>query len=622
MAGPPAEPPLPRPIVRVLQRCLARSPFERFPDARALADALDAALRVAPVPGTRKDIGAQVKETLDRLAALNEGEMSGVVALNVGTGPIRRDSSRATTRCRTTEFVRPDGPSPGRRRSSVARELDSPAARRCRICRAPLTTMPGLAPPPIPVPQGLSSPPTPSPPPIPAAQHAARACRRRRRRSRRSARPQLGADVRPITEPLPPRATRDRRRRRADARRADPERSAAHRRTRSPTIGGIATMGDRWPRHARRSRSRCRSGPPPRHPIDEPATARHVASPDGRSAADRASRRSAIERRPAIAARSRRAAHGDATPTPADPRSNGRRRRRRARPRRRSVPIARRAGTRGRGAPTSRRDRCSTDRSAAADAEPDRDADRSGSALAGERDPPPDAADPPAGASHDDPADRRRAADGSLASVRIGAPTAAVRRCVRRPRLRAASRSIEPSRDADPAIATPPIAGETRRRRRDGRRTQARLDAVGCGSRSACSASPVAAASSRGQCSTSSARRWPRSSRSRSRRTPRDRRRRRDAATSVASAPMPAATPPPMRSKPRPTPTLRPRWPRRADRRGGSPPMRPRSRCADAGDAGAGRRRPAIRRLRAWATLAIASTPAGAHVFLDGADTA
>jgi len=90
MAGPPAEPPLPRPIVRVLQRCLARSPFERFPDARALADALDAALRVAPVPGTRKDIGAQVKETCDRLAALNDGQMSGVVALHLGTGPIRR----------------------------------------------------------------------------------------------------------------------------------------------------------------------------------------------------------------------------------------------------------------------------------------------------------------------------------------------------------------------------------------------------------------------------------------------------------------------------------------------------------------------------------------------------
>src|SRR4029077_4991104 len=87
MAGPPAEPPLPRPIVRVLQRCLARSPFERFPDARALADALDAALRVAPVPGTRKDIGAQIKATLERYATLNEGNLSGMVALNLQSGP-------------------------------------------------------------------------------------------------------------------------------------------------------------------------------------------------------------------------------------------------------------------------------------------------------------------------------------------------------------------------------------------------------------------------------------------------------------------------------------------------------------------------------------------------------
>jgi serine/threonine-protein kinase len=87
LAGPPAEPPLPRPIVRVLQRCLARSPFERFPDARALADALDAALRVAPVPGTRKDVGAQVKTTLDRYAQLNEGNVSGMVALNLQGAP-------------------------------------------------------------------------------------------------------------------------------------------------------------------------------------------------------------------------------------------------------------------------------------------------------------------------------------------------------------------------------------------------------------------------------------------------------------------------------------------------------------------------------------------------------
>ncbi len=161
MAGPPSEPALPRPIVRVLHRCLARSPFERFPDARALADALDAALRVAPVPGTRKDIGAQVKTTMDRLLALHEGEMSGMVAMNLGNhAPIvrqpapdvptlGRDSQPAIDPA-TSEFVRPDvhvpGPSP----------LVGPAMTMPDLPR-PMTTMTGLAPPPIPVPPGIVS---------------------------------------------------------------------------------------------------------------------------------------------------------------------------------------------------------------------------------------------------------------------------------------------------------------------------------------------------------------------------------------------------------------------------------------------------------------------------------
>jgi serine/threonine protein kinase len=155
MSGPPPEPPLPRPIVRVLHRCLARSPFERFPDARALADALDAALRVAPVPGTRKDIGAQVKQTMDRLADLNANEMSGMVALHVGTGPIPRSApSEIATLGRTdddpvptTDFVRPDVPVPGPTPlSSAATMPEMPK---------PMTTMAGVAPPPIPVPQGI-----------------------------------------------------------------------------------------------------------------------------------------------------------------------------------------------------------------------------------------------------------------------------------------------------------------------------------------------------------------------------------------------------------------------------------------------------------------------------------
>ena len=158
MAGPPAEPPLPRPIVRVLQRCLARSPFERFPDARALADALDAALRVAPVPGTRKDIGAQVKDTLDRLAALNEGQMSGMVALHLGTGPIRRvdlgaDDAPGDPASLPYELGQPDQSLPSFGAAATLSDLP----------RMP-TTVPGLPPPPIPAPPGLGPPSIPPPP--------------------------------------------------------------------------------------------------------------------------------------------------------------------------------------------------------------------------------------------------------------------------------------------------------------------------------------------------------------------------------------------------------------------------------------------------------------------------
>ncbi|HUS28150.1 MAG TPA: serine/threonine-protein kinase [Kofleriaceae bacterium] len=145
LAGPPAEPPLPRPIVRVLQRCLARSPFERFPDARALADALDAALRVAPVPGTRKDIGAQIKTTLERYATLNEGNLSGMVALNLGA-----------------QQPEPSARPEARTEPSAIRVVSPPSspASTMRDMPKPTSTMPGLAPPPIPVPPGVTPPPT------------------------------------------------------------------------------------------------------------------------------------------------------------------------------------------------------------------------------------------------------------------------------------------------------------------------------------------------------------------------------------------------------------------------------------------------------------------------------
>ena len=165
LSGPPAEPPLPRPIVRVLQRCLARSPFERFPDARALADALDAALRVAPVPGTRKDIGAQIKTTLDRYAALNEGNLSGMVAMNLQTAAVADQGRLDAHDVSTQQFVRDNArtePSPVVPRftdTDVSPVVPSAASTiNERIPDKPFSTMPGIAPP-IPVPPGAAPPP-------------------------------------------------------------------------------------------------------------------------------------------------------------------------------------------------------------------------------------------------------------------------------------------------------------------------------------------------------------------------------------------------------------------------------------------------------------------------------
>jgi serine/threonine-protein kinase len=162
LSGPPAEPPLPRPIVRVLQRCLARSPFERFPDARALADALDAALRVAPVPGTRKDIGAQIKTTLDRYAALNEGNLSGMVALNLPSSP---PETRVPDQhdLSTQPYLRPDTA-----KTDVTPVVPSSATTLTDMPK-PFSTVAGLAPPPIPVPPGVTPPPNPIPAPTAGA---------------------------------------------------------------------------------------------------------------------------------------------------------------------------------------------------------------------------------------------------------------------------------------------------------------------------------------------------------------------------------------------------------------------------------------------------------------------
>ncbi|MEZ4364165.1 MAG: protein kinase [Kofleriaceae bacterium] len=191
LSGHISDPSLPRPIVRVLQRCLARAPFERFPDARALADALDAALRAAPVVGTRQEISERVKGILAHLAALNEGGLSGVVSLPsavpppVTRPPVTRPpmtrpptvlapeviatptSLRDHDRMETGEYLRDDAydiEEPGAEDAEWSDPLPPPPPplRPQRGTDAPMVaaTLRGIA---------AASPPRPMPPPVPSA---------------------------------------------------------------------------------------------------------------------------------------------------------------------------------------------------------------------------------------------------------------------------------------------------------------------------------------------------------------------------------------------------------------------------------------------------------------------
>ncbi len=87
LSGRPAPLELPRPLARVIDRCLARSPFERFPDARALADALDAALRLSPLAGGKRDVAERVTAALEHIARINEQQLSGALSFAVPSPP-------------------------------------------------------------------------------------------------------------------------------------------------------------------------------------------------------------------------------------------------------------------------------------------------------------------------------------------------------------------------------------------------------------------------------------------------------------------------------------------------------------------------------------------------------
>lgn len=174
---------LPRPIARVIDRCLARSPFERFPDARSLADALDAALRLSPLTGARRDVGERVRVALEHLARINEQQLSGALSFTVPTPP-------------------PPGPPKPRPAANPALPLPPPEGSRPEIAR-PASDR--VTPAPIkPRPFRVSSAPPITAPPPPAAAGDTDEVTRARPRLRVETDLSIGDDTGVRVEPLWP----------------------------------------------------------------------------------------------------------------------------------------------------------------------------------------------------------------------------------------------------------------------------------------------------------------------------------------------------------------------------------------------------------------------------------
>jgi serine/threonine-protein kinase len=170
LSAQPREPALPKPLLRVLQRCWARSPFERFPDARALADAIDAALRLAPVPGGKREVAALVRESLARIEAIREQQLSGAMALPGGP-PVRRSAGKVIVP--TSDSAQRSGLNPRPSAPIAVRvpEIAAVPARVPELPRAPRSSQPlptAIVPPPV-APPVASPSPTSSGPSAPSA---------------------------------------------------------------------------------------------------------------------------------------------------------------------------------------------------------------------------------------------------------------------------------------------------------------------------------------------------------------------------------------------------------------------------------------------------------------------
>ena len=180
-------PPLnvPKALGHVVRRALARSPYERFPDAGAMADALDAAVRATPLPGDRRDLAGLVRGALDQQAQMHELQMSGALRLPVPAPP--RPSQQLTAETPVPSTLRAPTPPPTPPATPPATPTPKPAPAPAQsavpiavpvpnapagppaITRRPTPLPVKRTPPSMPVARAPAPPPRKTPPPIPVA---------------------------------------------------------------------------------------------------------------------------------------------------------------------------------------------------------------------------------------------------------------------------------------------------------------------------------------------------------------------------------------------------------------------------------------------------------------------
>ncbi len=123
---------MPPEVLEILRRALTRIPSERYPDGSALADAIEAAMRSAPLPGGPRDISMVVRAVKDRRAKAGGEQISGAFNFPMPAPP-RSASPLARAIKQGTPPPMPVDAAPRRTMLGIAPELPEVASAAGRV---------------------------------------------------------------------------------------------------------------------------------------------------------------------------------------------------------------------------------------------------------------------------------------------------------------------------------------------------------------------------------------------------------------------------------------------------------------------------------------------------------